>query len=194
MPRMIRYPRSSDRLRLRPRHWLDSSHTQRPVCPRDIPCHTGLKNGTRALPSLLYAMSSEASERFPELLGSHQSPGSRFFQHFLELRPLPSTSITWLPRYYGPFRHPKRPGLSLAGFQLKNLFPIESGFPCCARPPFTCMPSPLPRRERWACSLIYPSTCGLPCFSARSAPVSPFSRPARRLLPLRPACSQNHLK
>ena len=36
----------------------------------------------------------------------------------LELRPLPSTGITRLPRYYEPLRHPKAPGLSLAGVRL----------------------------------------------------------------------------
>src|SRR6516164_945637 len=36
----------------------------------------------------------------------------------LELRPLPSTGITRLHQYYGPLRHPKAPGLSLAGVQL----------------------------------------------------------------------------
>ena len=36
----------------------------------------------------------------------------------LELRPLPSTGITRLRRYYGPLRHPRAPGLSLAGVQL----------------------------------------------------------------------------
>jgi hypothetical protein len=36
----------------------------------------------------------------------------------LELRPLPSTGITRPQRYYGPLRHPRAPGLSLAGVQL----------------------------------------------------------------------------
>src|SRR5208283_765211 len=36
----------------------------------------------------------------------------------LQLRPLPSTGVTQLHRYYEPLRHPKRPGLSLANFQL----------------------------------------------------------------------------
>jgi len=36
----------------------------------------------------------------------------------LEPRPLPSTGITRPPRYYGPLRHPIRPGLSLAGVRL----------------------------------------------------------------------------
>jgi hypothetical protein len=36
----------------------------------------------------------------------------------LELRPLPSTGITRLHRYYEPLRHPRAPGLSLAGVRL----------------------------------------------------------------------------
>ncbi len=38
----------------------------------------------------------------------------------LEPRPLPSAGITRLRRYYGPLRHPKRPGLSLAGVRLRG--------------------------------------------------------------------------
>jgi hypothetical protein len=41
----------------------------------------------------------------------------------LELRPLSSTGVTRLPRYYEPDRHPKRPGLSLAGVRLGSRFP-----------------------------------------------------------------------
>ena len=36
----------------------------------------------------------------------------------LQLGPLPSTGVTWLPRYYEPLRHPSRPGLSLTSCQL----------------------------------------------------------------------------
>jgi hypothetical protein len=36
----------------------------------------------------------------------------------LELRPLPSTGVTQLHRYYGPIRHPKMPGLSVTGVRL----------------------------------------------------------------------------
>ena len=42
----------------------------------------------------------------------------------LELRPLPSTGITRLLRYYEPVRHPDRPGLSLAGSRLKFSSPM----------------------------------------------------------------------
>ena len=36
----------------------------------------------------------------------------------LELRSLPSTSVTWLQRYYEPLRHPMAPGLSVTGIRL----------------------------------------------------------------------------
>ena len=54
-----------------------------------------------------------------ELLGS--SPIPRPFVAScvrLRLRPLPSTGVTRLPRYYEPLRHPTRPGLSLTSCQL----------------------------------------------------------------------------
>src|SRR5262249_5713894 len=38
----------------------------------------------------------------------------------LELRPLPSAGITRRPQYYGPLRHPRRPGLSLTGVRLSS--------------------------------------------------------------------------
>src|SRR3989454_12079575 len=59
-----------------------------------------------------------ASEHLLELIGF---PISRSFTTYcvcLELRSLPSTGVTRLPRYYEPLRHPRAPGLSLTGFQL----------------------------------------------------------------------------
>jgi hypothetical protein len=47
----------------------------------------------------------------------------------LELRPLPSTGVTRLQRYSEPLRHPKRPGLSLAGVRLRVPRPHRLGFP-----------------------------------------------------------------
>ncbi len=42
----------------------------------------------------------------------------RFFCVRLQLKPLPSTGITRLPRYYEPLRHPSRPDPSLTNCQL----------------------------------------------------------------------------
>src|SRR5450756_2134760 len=69
-------------------------------------------------PSLSRATPSAVSEHSPEFIGC---PISRSFTTYcvcLELRSLPSTGVTRLQRYYEPLRHPKAPGLSLAGFRL----------------------------------------------------------------------------
>ena len=63
---------------------------------------------------------------------------------------LPSAGVTRFRRYYGPVRHPRRPGLSLAGFRLAVTSAAAGGFTCCAGSPCAGMPSPLPRRDPWA--------------------------------------------
>src|SRR5260370_27922391 len=81
----------------------------------DLP-HPAL--GQDFTPSLSRATPSALSEHSSELIGC---PISRSFPTYcvcLELRPLPSTGITRLQRYYEPLRHPKAPGLSLTGFRL----------------------------------------------------------------------------
>src|SRR5438128_284208 len=65
----------------------------------------------------------------------------------LERRPLPSTGVTRLPRYYGPLRLPRWPGLSLAGVQLGHA-PTTEDLPCCVRSPCADRPSLLPRWDR----------------------------------------------
>ena len=68
--------------------------------------------------TLSRATPSAASEHLLELLGF---PISRSFTAYcvcLELRSLPSTGVTRLPRYYEPLRHPRAPSLSLTGFRL----------------------------------------------------------------------------
>ncbi len=120
----------------------------------------------------------------------------------LEPRPLPSAGITRLRRYYGPLRHPARPGLSLAGLRLAVTRRHRVGFPVLRRVSSADMPSSLPRRDRWTLSLdallspgpwLASSGGGLPRFTAGSAPALFFSRPARRSLALRPVGSQSHL-
>ena len=63
-------------------------------------------------------MPSAVSEHFPELIGCPISWSLATSCVCLELRLLPSTGITRLRRYYGPLRHPRAPGLSLAGVRL----------------------------------------------------------------------------
>ena len=63
----------------------------------------------------------------------------------LELRFLPSTGITRLQRYYEPLRHPRAPGLSLAGVQLVIAPRLGASRVACAF--LVYMLSPLPRRS-----------------------------------------------
>ena len=82
-----------------------------------------------------------------EGIGLRHSPTLVSFHRMSEVRPLPSTGITRLPRYYRPVRHPKPPSLALAGYRLVALTHHDWGFPCCAPSPLPHMPSPLPRRN-----------------------------------------------
>ena len=118
----------------------------------------------------------------------------------LELRPLPCASITAraatgsvtrFQQYYGPLRHPKAPGLSLAGIRLVIADPPK-GFPCCVRFPCVHAP-PLPRRSVWGCPLLVsPTVAAFPDRVVGSACASSFSRFARRSLALPTAHSRCH--
>jgi hypothetical protein len=63
-------------------------------------------------------MPSAVSEQFSELIGCPVSKSLTTCCVCLELRSLPSTGVTRLPRYCEPLRHPKAPDLSLAGVRL----------------------------------------------------------------------------
>jgi len=85
----------------------------------------------------------------------------------LELRPLPSTGITRLPRYYGPLRHPNASGLSLAGVRLVIPAPRKraSRVACVS---LVYMLSPLPRHSNGGTTLlIHPSCINLPRYGCR---------------------------
>jgi hypothetical protein len=89
-----------------------------------------------------------------------------------EPRPLPSTGITRLHRYYEPLRHPRAPGPSLAGVRL--VIPDHAmGLPVLRALSRVYMPSPLPRRSGWdpICSLTQ---------SYQSSPIAESGRPAHR--------------
>ena len=66
---------------------------------------------SRATPSVV-------SEHSSELIGCPISMSFTTYCVCLELRSLPSTGITRLHWYYEPLRHPRAPGLSLAGVRL----------------------------------------------------------------------------
>src|ERR1700686_4001522 len=91
-----------------------------------MPAFTGHTTGQADLPhpalgqdlTLSRATPSAVSDQLSKLIGF---PISRSFPTYcvcLELRSLSSPGITRLQRYYEPLRHPKAPGLSLAGFRL----------------------------------------------------------------------------
>ena len=69
-------------------------------------------------PLLSRATPSAVSEHFLELIGCPISMSFTTYCVCLELRSLPSTSITRPHWYYEPLRHPRAPGLSLAGVRL----------------------------------------------------------------------------
>src|SRR5580693_8252609 len=64
------------------------------------------------------ATPSAASEHHLELISCPISMSFATSRVCLELRPLPSAGVTRFPRYYEPLRHPRAPGLSLAGVRL----------------------------------------------------------------------------
>ena len=116
----------------------------------------------------------------------------------LELRPLPSIGVTRRQRYYGPIRHPGRPGLSLAGVRLRVTRPHRLGFPVLRWISVYRHAVVITPVARWVGSLVgrpipavslLASGFGLPHPKARSAHTLDFSRPAQRSLALRPACS-----
>src|SRR5208282_4846694 len=132
------------------------------------------------------------SEHVAELIGC---PISRSFATScvcLELRSLPSTGITRLPRYYEPLRHPSAPSLSLTGVRL--ILPDHAmGLPvlralslctCCRHYPGAAAGRSL--------RSSHPAISAFPGRGAGSACTSTFSRIAQRSLALRPAHSRGH--
>ena len=88
----------------------------------------------------------------------------------LELRPLPSTGVTRLPRYYEPVRHPRRPGLSLAGVRLGSRspplgFPLLQQLPVCRHAVTNTPVGPLVRIVRcegFSAPRLSPTTAAFP--------------------------------
>src|SRR5713101_7691792 len=81
----------------------------------DLP-HPAL--GQDVTPLLSRATPSAVSEPSSELIGCPISRSLATYCVCLELRSLPSTGVTRLQRYCEPLRHPRAPGLSLAGVRL----------------------------------------------------------------------------
>ena len=142
--------------------------------------------------TLSRATPSAASEHLLELIGF---PISRSFTTYcvcLELRSLPSTGVTRLPRYYEPLRHPRAPSLSLTGFRLVIAdhalgLPVFRALSLC-----TCRRHyPGAASERIFRS-FHPDVSVFPDRVVGSTCALSFSRLAQRSLALRPAHSRCH--
>src|SRR5258705_13030032 len=137
--------------------------------------------------TLSRATPSAASEQFSELLGFPISRSFTTYCVYLELRSLPSTGVTRLPRYYEPLRHPRAPSLSLTGFRLViadhalglPVFRALSLCTCCRQYPGVAAGRNL-RSTR-------PAISAFPDMAVGSAYTSSFSRLGQRSLALRPA-------
>ena len=133
-----------------------------------------------------------SSEHSSELIGC---PISRSFTTYcvcLELRSLPSTGVTRLPRYYEPLRHPRAPGLSLAGVRL--VIPDHAlGLPVFrASSLCTCRRHYPGAASGRTASLMHPAVSAFPERVVGSACASSVSRIAQRSLTLRPAHLRGH--
>jgi hypothetical protein len=167
--------------------WLPFPHPAHRTGQADFP-HPALGQDV----TLSRATPSAASEHLLELIGC---PISRSFTTYcvcLELRSLPSTGVTRLPRYYGPLRHPRAPSLSLTGFRLVIAdhalgLPVLRALSLC-----TCRRQ-YPGVATWrTLRSTRPAVSAFPDMAVGSAYTSSFSRLARRSLALRPAHSRCH--
>jgi hypothetical protein len=87
----------------------------------------------------------------------------------LELRPLPSTGVPRLQRYYEPLRHPKAPGPSLAGVRL--IIPDHaSGLPVLRALPLCTCCRHYPGAATGIASALSPSRSSLPRYGRRVGP------------------------
>src|SRR6266481_2028184 len=129
---------------------------------------------------------------FRSLIGCPISTSFTTYCVCLELRSLPSTGITRLQRYYEPLRHPRAPGLSLAGVRLV-IADHAMGFPCCVRFPCVHAVATTPAQRLGVLfALLHPAVSAFPERVVGSACALSFSRLARRSLALRPAHSRCH--
>src|ERR1700726_977886 len=155
----------------------------------DLP-HPAL--GQDFTPSLSRATPSAASGHVLELIGF---PISRSFTTYcvcLELRSLPSTGVTRLPRYYEPLRHPRAPSLSLTGFRLVIAdhalgLPVFRALSLC-----TCRRQYPGAAAGRILRSFHPDVSVFPDRVVGSTCALSFSRIARRSLALRPAHSRCH--
>jgi len=142
--------------------------------------------------TLSRATPSAVSEHSSEFIGCPISRSVATYCVCLELRSLPSTGVTRLPRYYEPLRHPRAPSLSLTGFRLVIAdhalgLPVFRTLSLC-----TCRRHyPGAASERILRS-FHPDVSVFPERVVGSTCALSFSRIARRSLALRPAHSRCH--
>ena len=98
--------------------WSGTGHKREPRYLHGSSCRIGRRSDSRLQPWLSRVTPSAVSEQISELIGCPISWSLTASCVNLELRSLPSTGITRPQRYYEPLRHPKTPGLSLAGVRL----------------------------------------------------------------------------
>src|ERR1700725_21666 len=142
------------------------------------------RSDSQLLPSLSRVTPSAASEHVSELLGCPISRSLTTSCVCLELRPLPSTGVTRLQRYYEPLRHPRAPSLSVTGVRLVvpdhalglPVLPALSLCTCCRHYPGAA--------TGLDASLIHPVVSAFPERVVGSACASSFSRIAQRSLTL----------
>ena len=101
----------------------------------------------------------------------------------------PSLHRHYPAQYYEPLRPAQPPPHGVP----VRCVPHHKGFPCCCLLPLPCVPASLPRRVQRGARVARFPLRPLPHFSGGSAPALPVSRPARRSLAFRPACSLNRL-
>jgi hypothetical protein len=94
--------------------WSGTAHRHGPGCLPCTSCRTGHRSDSRLLTSLSRTTPTAVSEHESELIGYPTSTSFTTSCVCIELRPLPSTGITRLPRYYEPLRHPRAPDPSTA--------------------------------------------------------------------------------
>ena len=91
-----------------------------------------------------------------------------------EPRPLCSTGVTRLHRYYGPLRHLPRPGLSLTGVRLHAHACTAGGFPCCVWFPLSTCRRQYPGGTLGCASLTSPRTAAFPALTPGRLPQPSF--------------------
>jgi len=114
----------------------------------------------------------------------------------LELRSLPSTGVTRLPRYYEPLRHPKWPGLALTGVRLSSRDSPLGASRVASDLRVQACHRPYPGGTPGACRVVRvtplsPRTTAFPVEQPGRLPHRVVSGLARRSLSLRPARSPN---